>query len=138
MRLTGWMAACAVAILAAQSQAQTYQVLYAFKGAPDGSAPAAGVIQDAQGNLDGTTFSGGNSNCGADASGCGTVFRLSATGQETVLYRFTGRADGSNPQGGVIQDAQGNIYGTTYWGGDTSSCIPYGCGVVFKLDTTGK
>jgi uncharacterized repeat protein (TIGR03803 family) len=142
MRSTGWaaasaLAACVVAILAAQSQAQTYQVLYVFKGAPDGSGPAAGVIQDAQGNLYGTTFSGGNSNCGADASGCGTVFKLSATGLETVLYRFTGGPDGSNPLAGVIPDAEGNLYGTTYWGGDTSSCSPYGCGVVFKLDSSG-
>ncbi|MGA7381545.1 MAG: choice-of-anchor tandem repeat GloVer-containing protein, partial [Terriglobales bacterium] len=142
MRSTGWMAAsalaaCVVAILAAESQAQTYQVLYAFKGAPDGSGPAAGVIQDSQGNLYGTTAMGGNS-CGANTNGCGTVFKLSTTGNETVLYSFTGGADGGAPSAGLIQDAQGNLYGTTYWGGDISNCSPYGCGVVFKLDPTGN
>jgi uncharacterized repeat protein (TIGR03803 family) len=143
MRLTGWMAACAltaclVAILGAQLQAQTYQVLYAFKGAPDGSGPAGGVIQDAQGNLYGTTASGGDGSSCNQSAGCGTVFKLSTTGNESVLYSFTGGADGSFPQAGLIQDSQGNLYGTTYWGGDTSLCDLSGCGTVFKVDTTGK
>jgi len=56
------------------------------------------------------------------------VFNLSKSG-ETVLYRFTGGADGGDPQAGVIQDAAGNSYGTTFSGGAV--------GVVFKLGTTG-
>jgi uncharacterized repeat protein (TIGR03803 family) len=80
-----------MAILAAQSaEAQTYTVLYSFTGGTDGIDPAAGVIQDAEGNLYGTTFGGGT-------SGKGTVFKLSITGKETVLHSFTGGADGGSP-----------------------------------------
>jgi uncharacterized repeat protein (TIGR03803 family) len=78
------------------------------------------------GNLYGTTISGG-------ASGTGVVFKLSPAGTETVLYDFTGGADGAFPQGGLIRDAAGNLYGTTRSGGDTSACASQGCGVVFEL-----
>jgi uncharacterized repeat protein (TIGR03803 family) len=107
--------------------------LYSFKGGADGVSPYAGVIQDAQGNLYGTTFYGGEVAC---SGGCGTVFKLSKTGKETVLYRFKGGADGASPIAGVIQDADGTLYGTAVLGGDTT-CAG-GCGVVFKLNKTGK
>src|SRR5450755_2194705 len=59
----------------------------------------------------------------------------------TVLYTFTGGADGGNPAAGLVRDAAGNFYGTTAAGGDLS-CTGFpdylGCGVVFKIDTTGK
>jgi uncharacterized repeat protein (TIGR03803 family) len=120
-------AACVVALLTVQSaQAQTYKVLHNFFAAK-GRLPYGGVIQDAQGNLYGTTFGGGTSNCN-----CGTVFKLGNTGKFTVLYNFTGRADGAHPFGGVTLDAEGNIYGTTYMDGGHSG------GMVFKLDATGK
>ncbi len=57
----------------------------------------------------------------------GVVFKLDTTGQETVLYSFTGGADGGNPSSGVIRDAAGNLYGTTSNGGKGFT------GVVFKL-----
>jgi uncharacterized repeat protein (TIGR03803 family) len=101
----------------------------------DGGYPAAGVIEDAKGNLYGTTAYGG---VGSSCTQCGTVFKLSKTGKHTVLYRFTGGADGGYPLGGVIQDAQGNLYGTTFYGGDLSCNPPNGCGVVFKLSKMGK
>ncbi len=100
-------------------------VLYSFKGGSDGANPYAGLILDSSGNLYGTTTSGG----GAQA---GVVFRIDATGQETVLYRFTGGADGSAPYGGVTLDPAGNLYGTTVGGGKGKS------GVVFKLDASGQ
>lgn len=59
----------------------------------------------------------------------------------SVLYNFTGGADGGNPNAGLIAEADGNLYGTTQEGGDTSRPCPYGslgCGVVFKLDPTDK
>ncbi len=61
-------------------------------------------------------------------------------GKETVLYSFTGGADGAETFAGVVRDEEGNLYGTTYFGGDFSGspCTSTGCGVVFKLDTTGK
>ena len=61
----------------------------------------------------------------------GVVFKLDTTGTETVLYSFTGGADGANPYAGLIRDSAGNLYGTTYGGGTSN------WGVVFKLDTTG-
>jgi uncharacterized repeat protein (TIGR03803 family) len=78
----------------------------------------------------GTTFEGG-------ASTQGTVFKLDATGKETVLYSFAG-ADGANPTAGLVQDGAGNFYGTTDNGGSSGCGAVGGCGVVFKLDTTGK
>jgi uncharacterized repeat protein (TIGR03803 family) len=117
-------------------------VLYRFKGGYDGASPYAGVIMDAQGNIYGTTGWGGISSCSdLGGEGCGTVFKLSKTGKETVLYRFCAKSgcdDGAEPLGGVIQDAKGNLYGTTLGGGGSSDCIGGDCGTVFKLDTKGK
>jgi uncharacterized repeat protein (TIGR03803 family) len=91
----------------AAAQAQTYTVLHSFKGSPtDGSGPESGLIGDSAGNLYGTTLGGG-------ASDAGVVFKLDRTGTETVLYNFTGGADGSEPSAGLIRDSAGNLYGTT-------------------------
>jgi uncharacterized repeat protein (TIGR03803 family) len=107
-------------------------VLHAFNGR-DGVHPNGGVIFDAAGNLYGTTLGGGGSHsCG----GCGTVFKLSpeANGKwtRTVLHSFNGK-DGFNPFAGVIFDAAGNLYGTTWIGGSSKSPCNSNCGVVFKL-----
>jgi uncharacterized repeat protein (TIGR03803 family) len=108
-------------------------VLYSFTGG-DGANPVAGLVRDAQGNLYGTTFGGGDFACGL--GGCGTVFKLDTTGKETVLYSFGALfGAGYGPEGGLVRDAQGNLYGTTAWGGDFYGI---GYGTVFKLDTTGK
>jgi uncharacterized repeat protein (TIGR03803 family) len=126
-------AGCVIAMLAAQSaQAQTYKVLNSFKGGTDGETPFAGVIQDSKGNLYGTTEQGGGSGGSCFTAGCGTVFKLSKTGKETILYAFTGGADGTLPLAGVIQDTKGNLYGTTVADGRNGS------GIVFKLSKTGK
>jgi len=86
-----------------------YAGLYNFAEA-DGVSPYAGLIGDTAGNLYGTTAIGG-------ASGYGTVFKMDASGKETVLHSFTGGTDGGYPFAGVIQDAKGNFYGTTEQGG---------------------
>ena len=99
-------------------------VLYSFPSGPDGAIPLAGVVRDSAGNLYGTTYIGGPSDRGV-------VFKVDPTGHETVLYSFTGGADGGNPVAGVILDSTGNLYGTTDAGG-------IGAGVVFKLDTAGN
>ncbi len=117
------------------AQARTYKVLYTFTGGTDGALPYAGLIRDSQGNLYGTTENGGNSAC---QGGCGVVFKVDTSGNETVLYSFTGGADGWAPLAGLIRDAQGNLYGTTFAGGHISGCGGSGCGVVFKLDTAGQ
>jgi uncharacterized repeat protein (TIGR03803 family) len=109
-------------------------VLYSFTGGTDGGTPFGGLIRDQAGNLYGTTLSGGSFVC-ARQSGCGTVFKLTQTGQETVLYSFQGGPDGQGPLG-VVAGTAGNLYGTTEEGGGSSFCL-YGCGTVFKLDRSG-
>jgi uncharacterized repeat protein (TIGR03803 family) len=104
-------------------------VLHSFAGV-DGQEPQAGLVRDAAGNLYGTTNYGG-------AHGWGVVFKIDTTDKETVRYSFSGGADGSSPSGGVVRDTAGNLYGSTAYGGDLTSC-GIGCGVVFKLDTTHK
>jgi uncharacterized repeat protein (TIGR03803 family) len=96
--------------------------LYLFGAYPDGSDPRAPLIQDSAGNLYGTTFYGG-------LYGAGTVFKLDRTGHETVLYNFQGSNDGANPWSGLVEDAEGNLYGTTNHAG--GGCY---CGTVYKLD----
>lgn len=99
-------------------------LLYSFTGTSgDGANPLSSLIIDSAGNFYGTTFSGG-------ASQQGTVFKLNpGTGQETVLYSFTGTSgDGAFPQAGLLMDSAGNLYGTTISGGSA------GVGTVFKLN----
>jgi len=117
-------------------------VLYSFTGGTDGIQPYAGLVRDGGGNIYGTTEQGGVPGCGKEGgAGCGTVFKLDTSGNETVLYRFTGTGgDGAYPHAGVVLDPQGNLYGTTITGGSTNCTygIEPGCGTVFMLDTTGK
>ncbi len=111
----------------------TESLLYSFGGGADGSFPYLGtLIADDAGNLYGTTAKGGDTNCGD--SGCGVVFKLAPSGVETVLHTFEGVGDGNNPVGGVILDAQGNLYGTAASGGFNAAC---NCGVVFKIANDG-
>lgn len=107
-------------------------VLYIFTGGADGGIPGAGVIRDEAGNFYGTTGDGAIKTGRCAPRGCGVVFKLSATGQETVLHTFTGGADGGQPFSGLIRDAAGNLYGTAEIGGSAKQ------GVVFKLDTGGN
>jgi uncharacterized repeat protein (TIGR03803 family) len=124
-----------VALAMPSAQAQTYTVLYSFTGLKDGGEPRGGLRPDALGNLYGTTLYGGTYPC--IANGCGVVFKLDTTGKETVLFNFNGGASGARPVAGLIRDSQGNFYGTAGVGGDLTCNAPYGCGVVFKLDTAG-
>ena len=111
------------------------KVLYSFAGGNDGSAPFAGVAADRAGNLYGTTYFGGSSNC--FLWGCGVVFELSPVSSghwtEKVLYAFSGGMDGAHPKSNLILDSSGNLYGTTYNGGITSCGDTNGCGTVFEL-----
>lgn len=100
--------------------AGTETLLYTFTGGTDGGSPFAGLLLDARGNLYGTTYRGGLYNEG-------TVFEVSASGTEGVLYSFTGGADGASPQAGLVMDAQGNLYGTASAGGSS------GAGAVFEV-----
>jgi len=101
-------------------------VLYSFTGKTDGATPLAPLIRDAAGNLYGTTVAGGS-------SGFGTVFKVTLSGNETVLHSFAGGTkDGCTPDGGLLRDKAGNLYGTTY------ACGSSNLGTVFKLNTSHK
>jgi uncharacterized repeat protein (TIGR03803 family) len=102
---------------------------------------------DEQGNLYGMSPYGGTPNCGWSYyywQGCGTLFKLTPGGKLTVLHTFKG-TDGMQPEGGLVRDAQGNLYGSANFGGKRSCknpgyevWWPVGCGTIYKLDTHGK
>ena len=100
--------------------------LFGFNGA-NGESPYSGVILDAQGNFYGTASAGG-------AAGQGVLYEVNASGVESVVYNFTGGADGGNPRSGLIRDPQGNFYGTTVSGG--AGNVPEG--VIYKVDVSGR
>jgi uncharacterized repeat protein (TIGR03803 family) len=102
-------------------------ILYSFRDVPDGSGPEAGVVRDSSGNLYGTTVIGGNIDCQGP---CGTVFKIDPSGIESILYRFKGRLDGQWPDASLILDSRGNLYGTTFQGGN-------GAGSVFRISAAG-
>jgi uncharacterized repeat protein (TIGR03803 family) len=106
--------------------------LYKFSSGADGGVPV-GITLGPNGVLYGATYQGGDLTCG-NGTGCGVVFEFTGSGKETVLHTFTGGSDGANPSGSLIRDKAGNLYGTTYSGGN-SSCA---CGTVFKIDTSGN
>lgn len=100
-------------------------ILYNFTGGSDGRSPYGNLLRDAAGNFYGTTALGGDLACNG-GTGCGTIFKLSTTGAETVLHTFEG-TPGKFPQAGLVMDVNGNFYGTTF--GDASTNF----GSVFKL-----
>jgi uncharacterized repeat protein (TIGR03803 family) len=113
------------------------KVLYRFgRRANDGTNPEAGLIA-VNGTLYGTTYAGGTIYCGQLGGGCGTVFSVSTTGVEKVLYNFAGYsaryADGAKPQTSLV-DVKGTLYGTTSAGGSFTGC----CGTVYRVTTTGS
>ena len=115
--------------------AQQQKVLWSFGNVPnDGIVPVGSLIFDRAGNLYGTTEGGG-------AFGQGAVFELmpkpDGTWSETILYSFCLSypqpcADGQSPQAGLLLDFSGNLYGTTYYGGNSATCGS-SCGVVYEL-----
>jgi uncharacterized repeat protein (TIGR03803 family) len=110
------------------------KVLHNFKGATDGvqnqGQPELGLVM-VKGDLYGSASFGGVIGCDGSL-GCGIVFKVTQSGKETVLHRFTGHSDGAFPQD-LITDKAGNIYGET--GG---SYAQGNAGTIFKMDTSGK
>jgi uncharacterized repeat protein (TIGR03803 family) len=103
---------------ASEAPAAKFKMLYKFKGLPsDGANPIAGLSVDPSRNLYGTTEYGGSGSC-VDV-GCGTIFKLSSKGAETVLHAFSGDTggDGGYPPAGVVRDDAGNLYGVCGFGG---------------------
>jgi uncharacterized repeat protein (TIGR03803 family) len=111
---------------ASHAQTYSYTLLHTFIGA-DGAVPAVNLTLDSADNIYGAANSGGGS------SECGTIFKIDKTGAFSVLYSFTGGADGCNPEGGLLRYG-GNIYGVAAGGGD--GC-PGGCGTIFQLNKKG-
>jgi hypothetical protein len=129
----GLLLAVALTLAVPASAEWKEKVLYSFQGGAEaGSVPAGGVVLDQQGNLYGVTSDGGG------------VYQLAPPAKkdgawtESVLYVFKGNTegDGATPEGGLVIDAAGNLYGTTAYGG-TGNCkllgILYGCGTVYEL-----
>lgn len=102
-------------------------ILHSFSGDPDGMFPYASVVLY-KNKLYGTTGGGG-------AFGLGSVYELTLTGSETILHSFQENGiDGYQPYASVVFDKAGNLYGTTYNGGNSTNCQPrQGCGTVFKI-----
>ena len=103
---------------------QTLTTLWQFSGGADGGTPRAGLLQGSNSNFYGTTEVGG-------ASGSGTVFSISTSGNLTNLWSFTGGSDGGGPLAGLVQGLDGNFYGTTASGGTND------WGTVFKITPGG-
>jgi uncharacterized repeat protein (TIGR03803 family) len=103
-------------------------VLYRFAGGSDGAYPLSNLLY-VNGVFYGTTPYGGNGGC-FENTGCGTVFKITTSGAESVLYRFVGGSDGANPESGLT-DVNGVLYGTTAGGGAN------GDGTVFTISTSG-
>jgi uncharacterized repeat protein (TIGR03803 family) len=131
---------CIVAVFctaaAVGSQAQTFTTLSSFNGT-DGALAIAPLIQGADGNFYGTTAHGGNTLTSPCISfGCGTVFKVTPSGEVTRLYSFcsqTNCPDGWLPFAGLALGANGNFYGTTFRGGANNNN-----GTVFEITPQGK
>ena len=107
------------------------KVLHSFGIGNDGYWPSSGLLLQPDGSLVGITNAGGSSGC-PQSDGCGTIFRLAPDGTETILHAFAGgTGDGSGPVGTPVRDLAGNLYGTTYYGGQVNK------GAVYKIATDG-
>ncbi|HTT84605.1 MAG TPA: choice-of-anchor tandem repeat GloVer-containing protein [Rhizomicrobium sp.] len=122
--LAAWAPAEGAATSSAHSPYK-YTVLHEFAGAPDdGAGSGAEVTLDKSGNIYGTTDYGG-------ANGEGTIFKIATDGTESVVHSFGGSGDGSSPDGAVTIESNGDMYGTTEFGGAT------GDGVIWELTADG-
>lgn len=128
-------------VTATVAAAQQESVLYSFNTYNGTGVGPVGLISDTGGNLYGTTALGGSGTCSLrNGDGCGTVFELSpATGggwTETILYNFSNNGTDGYAPGGLIFDASGNLYGTTFLGGTGVCKNNTSCGTVFELSPT--
>ncbi|MGC1371894.1 MAG: choice-of-anchor tandem repeat GloVer-containing protein [Candidatus Sulfotelmatobacter sp.] len=123
----------AILIPAFYAHAASYKILYRFQGGNDGWLPYGNLLSDGHGGFYGTTYNGGSTTL-CRGNGCGTVFHLTpptaadAAWAETVLYSFQGgESDGEGPNGNIVIDSDGSLYGATLGGGSANT------GVIYKL-----
>ena len=119
----------------ARGLAPTFSVLHDFAGWPrDGQYPTGALTPAGDGGYYGTTAQGGFSSFGT----FGLIYKLKVDGTVTVLHSFTGQDDGQSPNGGLVSDSHGNLYGTAQAGGvGSDAACPAGCGTIFKLAPNG-
>ena len=137
--ISGGIATCGCGTVFSVTPSGKETILHSFAGAPDGNFLTGSLIYN-NGYLYGTSQLGGSGNASACTGtsgvvGCGTIFRVSTSGAEKVLYNFTGGADGAFPDAGLI-DVSGKFYGMTGGGFTSSGCDP-NCGNVFSVTTSG-
>lgn len=112
----------------------TESVLYNFQDGRDGGYPGSGPVFDDASNLVGSTGAGGGGSCFAP---CGVLYRLTRMAgggwKESVLHEFIDFAGGIQPESSPILDRSGNVYGTTWFGGQGNCFSGSGCGVIYKL-----
>ena len=153
--LAAWIAAQVTAVNRSQPGSPTVNVLYKFpydgtppNGYSHGKVVYSELIQGADGNFYGTTVNGGSGLCadGFGVEGCGTIFKITSDGVETVLFNFTydpntnTAVNGMYPYGGLVQGRDGNFYGTASLGGNPNAggnCL-LGCGTIFRITPSGK
>src|SRR5260370_1801942 len=136
----GMRAVVAIVLIAASTSARAganYKVIHNFTGsAASGSFPVGNLVADAAGNFYGVTSQSADTTGYCYYTGCGAIFKLYPTAAggwaATNLHTFTGGLDGESPQGGLVMDAAGNLYGTTLVGGVDS------LGDVFELSPTSS
>jgi uncharacterized repeat protein (TIGR03803 family) len=119
-------------------------ILYTFEGGSNGMYPNGAPVLDPSGNIYGTTISGGDLACiQGGGIGCGTVFKVSPAGEETILHAFHGVGNGGSPTdgwypaGGLVRGSGGNLYGNAASGGQVNGFCPLGCGVIFEISSVG-
>jgi uncharacterized repeat protein (TIGR03803 family) len=123
------------------SPAGQFQLIHTLAaGGSEGDTPSGPLVQDSTGAFYGMTASSNNNYL---QTAGGVAFKVTTAGQYTVLHSFTGMADGmvdvDKFMPALILGSDGNLYGTTVAGGNTTSenCTPFGCGTVFQLTTAG-
>jgi uncharacterized repeat protein (TIGR03803 family) len=121
--------------LAHPAWSQNYKVIYAFTGQSNLDAGST-IARDKFGNFYGAST---ESSQFCNGRSCGAIYKISPTGEETTLHEFNGSPDGSSPDGVLVIDKDGSIYGTTLYGGTSSFqyCGGSGCGTLFKLTNSG-
>jgi len=113
--------------------------LYTFPGGADGNSPRWHLLRSASGVFHGVTqFGGDTTNCAVASAGCGVVFTVDASAKERVLHAFGKQASGGEEPSGGLLDVAGNFYGVTVYGGTVNSTCTFGCGVVYRVNHSGK